>query len=74
MVIALCVIMGQERNRSGLQRLLSEEDQAVQALILKGAHETLDMGRQIGRPGQGTPSRSFAARLSFFTLRGNAVT
>ena len=52
LVIALCVIMGQERNRSGLQRLLSEEDQAMQALILKGAHKTLDVGRQIGRPGR----------------------
>ncbi len=45
LVIALSVIMGQERNRSGLDRLLSEEDQAMQALILKGAHETLDVGR-----------------------------
>jgi len=45
LVIALSVIMGQERNRSGLDRLLSEEDQAVQALILKGAHEALDVGR-----------------------------
>ena len=29
------------------QRLLSEEDQAMQALILKGAHETLDVGTGI---------------------------
>ena len=34
------------------ERLWSEENQAVQALILKGAHETLDVGRQIGRPGR----------------------
>jgi len=51
LVIALSVIMGEERNHGGLQRLLSEEDQAMQALILKGAHETLDVGRQVGRPG-----------------------
>ena len=45
LVIALCVIMGQERNRSGVDRFLSEEYQAMQALILKGAHEALDVGR-----------------------------
>jgi hypothetical protein len=33
LVIALCVIMGRERNRSGLQRLLSEEYQAMEALV-----------------------------------------
>jgi len=31
---------------------LSEEYQAMQALILKGAPEALDVGRQMGRPGR----------------------
>jgi hypothetical protein len=45
LMIALCVIMGQESNYGSTQRPLPKKDQAMEALVLQGAHKTFDVGR-----------------------------
>src|ERR1019366_6384747 len=50
LVIALAVIVGDEILHGCPQRLLPEEDHALQAGLLDAAHKSLRVGVQIGRP------------------------
>ena len=49
LMVSLLVIMSQESNYGGLQPSLPEKDHPMEALVLHGTHETLDVRRQIGR-------------------------